>query len=389
MYNFLKKIFKSNKKPTQRERSFLNIYSNTEVSKIFDSVSNFNENSEIRYVGGCVRKILNQEEVDDMDLAVNLNPDEVKKCLQSNNIKFFETGIEHGTITANLGKKNFEITSLREDVDTDGRHAKVKYTKDWLKDSSRRDFTFNSIYADKEGNLFDPNGGAKHLDEGRVIFIGDPKALFDGLLGDEIQNAVSNNNINKRSLSAYVWSFAAKTQGLDLLHHNVLFNKNYRTEFDDIKRGEIPKDPTLYICAQGSINNPRPKEKSLGRFEIIINGSPTYNHKKYNKQKEYTKCKEITFSILDSMGLKMDLKPTEEMLTTPKEFEQLFPGSQGSLYGRTPHGISSTFMRPRNKSKIKGLLLAGGGTHPGAGIPMACLSGKHAAEMILKDLSLI
>ena len=228
----------------------------------------------------------------------------------------------------------------------------------------------------------------KVIDCDTVIFNGDPKALFDGLLGDEIQNAVSNNNINKRSLSAYVWSFAAKTQGLDLLHHNVLFNKNYKSEFDDIKRGEIPKDPTLYICAQGSINNPRPKEKSLGRFEIIINGSPTYNHKKYNKQKEYTKCKEITFSILDSMGLKMDLKPTEEMLTTPKEFEQLFPGSQGSLYGRTPHGISSTFMRPRNKSKIKGLLLAGGGTHPGAGIPMACLSGKHAAEMILKDLSL-
>ena len=109
MYNFLKKIFKSTKKLTLKERSFLSIYNNTEVSKIFDSVSNFNENSEIRYVGGCVRKILDQEEVDDIDLAVNLNPDEVKECLQSNNIKFFETGIEHGTITANLGKKNFEI----------------------------------------------------------------------------------------------------------------------------------------------------------------------------------------------------------------------------------------------------------------------------------------
>ena len=174
MYNFLKKIFKSNKKPAQRERSFLNVYSNTEVSKIFDSVSNFNENSEIRYVGGCVRKILNQEEVDDIDLAVNLNPDEVKKCLQSNNIKFFETGIKHGTITANIGQKNFEITSLREDVDTDGRHANVRYTTDWLKDSSRRDFTINSIYADKDGNLFDPNEGAKDIEEGKVIFIGNP-----------------------------------------------------------------------------------------------------------------------------------------------------------------------------------------------------------------------
>ena len=92
--------------------------------------------------------------------------------MQSNSIKFFETGIKHGTITANIGQKNFEITSLREDVDTDGRHAKVKYTTDWLKDSSRRDFTINSIYADKDGNLFDPNGGVKHLEEGRVIFIG-------------------------------------------------------------------------------------------------------------------------------------------------------------------------------------------------------------------------
>ena len=172
MYNFFKKIFKTNKKLTLKDRSFLKIYKSTDISKLFDSISNFNDTSEIRYVGGCVRKILNQEDVDDIDLAVNLNPNQVKECLQSNNIKFFETGIKHGTITANIGQKNFEITSLREDVDTDGRHANVRYTTDWLKDSSRRDFTINSIYADKDGNLFDPNGGAKDIEEGRVIFIG-------------------------------------------------------------------------------------------------------------------------------------------------------------------------------------------------------------------------
>ena len=174
MYNFLKKILKTNKKLTNKDRSFLNIYNDTDVSNIFDAISNFNEKSEIRYVGGCVRRILNQEDIDDIDLAVNLNPYEVKECLESNNIKYFETGIKHGTIIANIGEKNFEITSLREDVDTDGRHAKVKYTTDWLKDSSRRDFTINSIYSDKEGNLFDPNEGAKDLEEGRVIFIGNP-----------------------------------------------------------------------------------------------------------------------------------------------------------------------------------------------------------------------
>ena len=129
--------------------------------------------SEIRYVGGCVRKILNQEEVDDIDLAVNLNPNEVKECLQSNNIKFFETGIKHGTITANIGKKILRL-HLKRRFDTDGRHANVRYTTDWLKDSSRRDFTINSIYADKDGNLFDPNEGAKDIEEGKVIFIGNP-----------------------------------------------------------------------------------------------------------------------------------------------------------------------------------------------------------------------
>ena len=72
----------------------------------------------------------------------------------------------------------------------------------------------------------------KVIDCDTIIFNGDPKALFDGLLGDEIQNAVSNNNINKRSLSAYVWSFAAKTEGLDLLHHNVLFNKKIKNYID-------------------------------------------------------------------------------------------------------------------------------------------------------------
>ena len=174
MFNFFKKIFKTNKKLSHKDNSFSNIYNNTDVSKIFESISNFNDKSEIRYVGGCVRKILNQEVVDDIDLAVNLNPNQVKECLQSSNIKFFETGIKHGTITANIGQKSFEITSLREDFDADGRHAKVKYTKDWLQDSSRRDFTINSIYADKDGNLFDPNGGVKHLEEGSVIFIGDP-----------------------------------------------------------------------------------------------------------------------------------------------------------------------------------------------------------------------
>ena len=91
-----------------------------------------------------------------------------------NKIRFYETGIEHGTITAIINKKSFEITSLRKDIKTDGRHAEVVYTKDWLEDASRRDFSINAIYSDIDGNLFDPFNGKKDLMDGVVKFIGDP-----------------------------------------------------------------------------------------------------------------------------------------------------------------------------------------------------------------------
>ena len=175
MKNILTKIFSSKADLSSKEISFLEIIKKTKVSEIFKVISNYNDSSEIRYVGGCVRKILNNEKFDDIDLATNLKPNEVKECLQNNNIDFFETGIEHGTITARLDDKNFEITSLRKDVSTDGRHAKVEFTNEWTEDALRRDFTINSIYADKEGNLFDPNDGVKDLERGKVEFIGDPE----------------------------------------------------------------------------------------------------------------------------------------------------------------------------------------------------------------------
>jgi len=175
MKNILTKIFSSKKELSSKEISFLEIINTTKVSDLFEVISNYNDLSEVRYVGGCVRKILNKEKFDDIDLATNLKPEEVKECLKNNNIDFFETGIEHGTITARIEEKNFEITSLRRDVSTDGRRAVVKFTNDWTEDALRRDFTINSIYADKEGNLFDPNDGVKDLESGKVEFIGDPE----------------------------------------------------------------------------------------------------------------------------------------------------------------------------------------------------------------------
>jgi tRNA nucleotidyltransferase/poly(A) polymerase len=175
MNNIISKLFNLTKKLNQKELSFQKIKNSTKILKIFQSISSYNEWSEVRYVGGCVRKILNNENYDDIDLATNLDPHQIKECLIANNIKFFETGIKHGTITATIENQNFEITSLRKDIATDGRHAEVLFTKDWNEDSGRRDFTINSIYADIDGNIFDPNDGANDLKNGIVRFIGNPE----------------------------------------------------------------------------------------------------------------------------------------------------------------------------------------------------------------------
>ena len=175
MKALLKKIFQNKKISSDKDLKFLDLKNNKGVNKIFGAINNYNETSEIRYVGGCVRKILNDEKTDDIDLATNLTPDQVKQCLEKNQIKFFETGIEHGTITAVIDDQNFEITTLRKDVKTDGRHAVVEYTTNWKEDSLRRDFSINSIYSDLDGNLYDPNSGHKDLNVGIIKFIGDPE----------------------------------------------------------------------------------------------------------------------------------------------------------------------------------------------------------------------
>ena len=156
-------------------KGFKDLSKHTPAQKIFDSINKFSSNSKIRYVGGCVRKIIQRENVDDIDLATNLNPQQVCEVLKNSNINFYETGIKHGTITAIINDYKFEITSLREDVETDGRHAVVKFSTDWKKDASRRDFTINSIYSDIEGNLFDPFNGKEDLGKGLVKFIGKPE----------------------------------------------------------------------------------------------------------------------------------------------------------------------------------------------------------------------
>ena len=126
-------------------------------------------------VGGCVRNFLNKQTIGDIDIATVFSPGEVIKKFSNSNFRIIKTGISHGTITLFKGGKNFEITTLRRDISTDGRHAKVLFTKDWKEDSERRDFTFNAIYLDQNGKLFDPQNGVKDLKEKKIRFIGDPQ----------------------------------------------------------------------------------------------------------------------------------------------------------------------------------------------------------------------
>ena len=175
MINFLDKFIKRTNNLDYVAKSIKDLSKDTPVKKVFDSINNFSPSSEIRYVGGCIRKIIRKEIVGDIDLATNLNPHQTCEALKKNDINYYETGIKHGTITAVIDDYNFEITSLREDVETDGRHAEVKFSTDWKKDASRRDFTINSIYSDIDGNLFDPFNGKEDLEKGIVKFIGEPE----------------------------------------------------------------------------------------------------------------------------------------------------------------------------------------------------------------------
>ena len=173
MIEILNKIFLRSKNLRNLNVEFQELRKKTGIELLFKAVESYSDESEIRYVGGCVRKILKNEKVNDIDLATNLNPEQIMQVCKKKNIKFYETGLEHGTITAIINDYKFEITSLRKDLKTDGRHADVIFTNDWKEDASRRDFSINSIYSDLEGNIFDPFNGKKDLEDGKISFIGD------------------------------------------------------------------------------------------------------------------------------------------------------------------------------------------------------------------------
>lgn len=214
-----------------------------------------------------------------------------------------------------------------------------------------------------------------------VVFNGDPRALALGLLGEAAKPIAPITVKRARSHSANVWSFQAAPSDMPLVHHNLFFSDPSKNEFAEIERGYIPSDPTLYVCAEDrGQDTPHPQTE---RFEIIMNTPPLTQ--RTAQPEDYEICHTRTFPLLRRYGLSFSPEPGPDSLTTAKSFDALFPGSAGSLYGQSPHGMTAALERPTARTKIKGLYLAGGGTHPGAGVPMAALSGRHAAAAIVTD----
>ena len=210
-----------------------------------------------------------------------------------------------------------------------------------------------------------------------VVFNGDPQAIHTGLLGTGVAAAVPDQS--PRSLSACVHSFAAIPAGPTLAGHNVIFADDPATEYAPLTRGQPQTDPTLYICAQDRFGGNTPTGPE--RFEIIMNAPPL-------TAPEDKTCQTLIFNRLRDRGLTFSPTPDANSLTTPTQFAAMFPASTGSLYGRSPHTMTAAFKRPTARTSITGLYLAGGGTHPGAGVPMAALSGRHAAAAMISDLCL-
>ena len=144
----------------------------TDELLLLNDIFNANHEDNLRIVGGAVRNYMIGEEISDFDLSCRLSPEKILDILQKNQIKAIPTGIKFGTITAVIKNKCFEITTTRKDVKTDGRHAVVEYTTNFEVDAQRRDFTFNALYLDFDGNLYDYFNGLNDLKNGIVRFIG-------------------------------------------------------------------------------------------------------------------------------------------------------------------------------------------------------------------------
>ena len=147
---------------------------NLDAKKIYDILNTDEEDAVCLFVGGCVRDLISNREILDVDFATSLTPDKIKRKLEASNIEYDNSFENYGSIKVRLNEKSFEVNTLRKDFDQDGRHSEVIFTQDWRQDALRRDFTINAIYCDINGRIYDPFKGVDDLNNGTIRFIGDP-----------------------------------------------------------------------------------------------------------------------------------------------------------------------------------------------------------------------
>jgi 1-hydroxycarotenoid 3,4-desaturase len=213
-----------------------------------------------------------------------------------------------------------------------------------------------------------------------VVWNGDANALAP-LLGPHRSSA----KLEQRSLSAVTWSMLAATSGFPLVHHNVFFSEDYPREFDSLmRRRRVPDAPTVYVCAQDRGDSAL-VQAGDERVLVVVNAPATGDRSEAWNQAERQRCTDAMTTVLQRAGL--TLAPRVSMQTTPVEFQSLFPGSGGALYGPRSRGALSVLERKGARTKWQGLYMAGGSVHPGPGVPLAAQSGRLAAAQILADLA--
>lgn len=220
-----------------------------------------------------------------------------------------------------------------------------------------------------------------------VVFNGDVAALGAGLLGEDARRATAPTRPNERSHSLMAWTITARTEGFPLVRHSYFYSDDYPAEFRDVfDRQRLPQGPTVYICAQDRNDHDGIGPDGPERLQCLTYAPANGDTHTYDAA-EIEQCEERTFSRLEHFGLRVQRRPEASVLTTPDQFHRLFPGSGGAIYGRAAHGSRSSFTRPASRSRIPGLYLAGGTTHPGPGVPMAAISGRLAAATLIQDLA--